>query len=128
VLALEELEEEEDEAELSAIVTVVYVPSDRSAEQFEAYRATHHASMLAVPYGDEQVAALKKQYACCGGGEMAGLGLTARKGELPTLALVGRDGAVLKQGLEDADSKDIGCTIGKAIASRGSAAILALRS
>ena len=78
----------EDQDTDDPVVDVVYVSSDDSADQMEAFKPT---SWSAVPFGNEQErASLKQHFGICATNEMEALAITQknRKANLPALVLM----------------------------------------
>ena len=75
-------------------VEVVWVSSDNSSEEAQAYFNSQH-EWLMVPFDSPLRNNLKKRYGFCAMREMKELGMNIRQAGIPTLALVASNGELI---------------------------------
>ena len=82
----------EDAQEEERDFEVVYVSSDLSAADCQAYMKQKHGDWLKIAYGSEQRAALKRAYGVFAGREQRDFPGVERKSGIPTLVVVSKEG------------------------------------
>merc|ERR1711920_260919 len=71
---------------------VIYVSSDKSAEQKDKYMEKH-GSWLSIPYENNDARALlKKKYGCFAGAEAGDFPGTERRAGIPSIVIIGPNG------------------------------------
>ena len=81
------------------VLEVIYVSSDRSAEQFQGYfGGEKHGDWLAVSFDEASFRdELKRKYGVCAGAEQAAVGVAERKAGIPSFLVINpADGALIK--------------------------------
>lgn len=84
---------------------VVFVSSDDSAQAQAAYMEEMHGDWLRVPFDSPLRDALKQRYGCYGAKEQPLWPTVTRRSGIPSLVVVGPDGAELEFGGTDLVSK-----------------------
>ncbi|KAL1525736.1 hypothetical protein AB1Y20_020580 [Prymnesium parvum] len=86
-----------DDAALQKLpLEVVFVSSDRSAQEMQSYMDDKHGSWLSVPFECPERSTLKQRYGCFAGAEKSNFPGVDRLSGIPALVIINQDGEKLQ--------------------------------